>query len=860
MKILVIGKGGREHALAYACKRSALCDELICAPGNPGMAKIGECVDVKDNDVDGLVTLAKERNVDLTIVGPEATLALGVVDAFKKEGLKIFGPDKKATQVESSKDFAKKIMAKYNIPTAAYKTFYDLESAWAYVQEQGAPIVIKEDGLKAGKGVTVASTLEQAKEALDIAFAIENNSVVIEECLFGFEFSLICLVHNETVVPLEVAQDHKCVFDGDKGPNTGGMGSYSPVKKITSEIIDEAMHEIMKPMASAMVKEGVPFTGFLYGGLMLTEKGIKTIEFNARFGDPEAEVILPRLESDFVQAILDLMDNKPVELKWTDKVSHGVVLASTNYPASSTKGSLITGVDDVDGLVFHMGTKMTDEGLVTAINPTKAGEGKSTTTVGLGDALNRLGKKTMMALREPSLGPVFGLKGGATGGGYAQVVPMEDINLHFTGDMHAITTANNLVSACLDNVIHQGNELNIDPEKVTFKRCLDMNDRTLRNITIGCGAKANGVERKDGFNITVASEIMAALCLADDLMDLKKRFGKMLVAYTYDDKPVYVHDLGIEGALAMVMKDAVLPNVVQTLEHNPVLIHGGPFANIAHGCNSVIATKACLELADYTVTEAGFGADLGAEKFLDIKCRLANLKPNAVVIVATIRALKQHGGIALEDLKEENVEAMLAGCENLAKHIDTIQQFGLPYIVAINEFATDTPAEVAALEKWCEENNHPMSLSQVWAKGGEGAIDLANKVVALCDQENNYAPLYDLDKSIEEKVETIAKKVYGADGVDFTEEAQAQIAKFNELGWDKLPICMAKTQMSLSDDGKVMGRPTGFRITVRELRPSLGAGFIVALTGKVLTMPGLPKHPSALDMDVDENGKSVGLF
>ena len=497
--------------------------------------------------------------------------------------------------------------------------------------------------------------------------------------------------------------------------------------------------------------------------------------------------------------------------------------------------------------------------LVTAINPTKAGEGKSTTTVGLGDALNRLGKKTMMALREPSLGPVFGLKGGATGGGYAQVVPMEDINLHFTGDMHAITTANNLVSACLDNVIHQGNELNIDPEKVTFKRCLDMNDRTLRNITIGCGAKANGVERKDGFNITVASEIMAALCLADDLMDLKKRFGKMLVAYTYDDKPVYVHDLGIEGALAMVMKDAVLPNVVQTLEHNPVLIHGGPFANIAHGCNSVIATKACLELADYTVTEAGFGADLGAEKFLDIKCRLADLKPNAVVIVATIRALKQHGGIALEDLKEENVEAMLAGCENLAKHIDTVQQFGLPYIVAINEFATDTPAEVAALEKWCEENNHPMSLSQVWAKGGEGAIDLANKVVALCDQENNYAPLYDLDKTIEEKIETIAKKVYGADGVDFTEEAQAQIAKFNELGWDKLPICMAKTQMSLSDDGKVMGRPTGFRITVRELRPSLGAGFIVALTGKVLTMPGLPKHPSALDMDVDEDGKIMPL-
>lgn len=498
--------------------------------------------------------------------------------------------------------------------------------------------------------------------------------------------------------------------------------------------------------------------------------------------------------------------------------------------------------------------------LVTAINPTKAGEGKSTTTVGLGDALNRLGKKTMMALREPSLGPVFGLKGGATGGGYAQVVPMEDINLHFTGDMHAITTANNLVSAILDNHLHQGNELNIDPEKITFKRCLDMNDRTLRNINIGQGPKANGVERNDGFNITVASEIMAALCLADDLMDLKKRFGQMLVAYTYDDKPVYVHDLGIEGALTMVMKDAILPNVVQTLEHNPVLIHGGPFANIAHGCNSVIATKACLRLADYTVTEAGFGADLGAEKFLDIKCRLAKLNPSAVVIVATIRALKQHGGIELENLKEENVEAMLAGCENLAKHIDTIKQFGLPYIVAINEFATDTPSEIEALENWCKENGHPMSLSQVWAKGGEGAIDLAQKVVSLCDQENDFAPLYPLEDSIEEKIETIAKKVYGADGVDFTDEAKEQIKKFNELGWDKLPICMAKTQMSLSDDGKLMGRPTGFRITVRELRPSLGAGFIVALTGKVLTMPGLPKHPSALDMDIDQDGKIKGLF
>lgn len=504
-----------------------------------------------------------------------------------------------------------------------------------------------------------------------------------------------------------------------------------------------------------------------------------------------------------------------------------------------------------------------DEGkliLVTAINPTKAGEGKSTTTVGLGDGLNRLNKKTMMALREPSLGPVFGLKGGAAGGGYAQVVPMEDINLHFTGDMHAITTCNNLVSAIVDNHIYQGNALNIDPDNVTFKRCLDMNDRELRKVDIGLGAKVNGVKREDGFNITVASEIMAALCLAEDLMDLKERFANMLVAYTFDGKPVYVRDLGIEGAMAMVMKDAILPNLVQTLEHNPVLIHGGPFANIAHGCNSVIATKTALRLADYVVTEAGFGADLGAEKFLDIKCRLANLHPNAVVIVATIRALKQHGGVAYEDLKEENVEAMLKGCENLAKHIDTIEQFGVPYVVAINEFATDTPKEIKALEDWCEENGHPMSLSQVWAKGGEGALDLAQKVIDLCEKENTYAPLYPLDESIEKKIETIAQKVYGAKDVEFTEEAKEQIKVFNEMGWDQLPICMAKTQMSLSDDGKIMGRPKDFTITVRELRPSLGAGFIVALTGKVLTMPGLPKHPSALDMDIDENGKITGLF
>ncbi|MGI6206096.1 MAG: formate--tetrahydrofolate ligase [Anaerovoracaceae bacterium] len=498
--------------------------------------------------------------------------------------------------------------------------------------------------------------------------------------------------------------------------------------------------------------------------------------------------------------------------------------------------------------------------LVTAINPTKAGEGKSTTTVGLGDALNRLGKKTMTALREPSLGPVFGLKGGATGGGHAQVVPMEDINLHFTGDMHAITTANNLVSACLDNSIHRGNELNIDPEKIVFKRCMDMNDRELREITIGQGPHANGVERKDGFNITVASEVMAALCLASDLMDLKERFARMLVAYTYDGEPVYVRDLGIEGAMAMIMKDAILPNLVQTLENNPVIIHGGPFANIAHGCNSVIATKTCMKLADYTVTEAGFGADLGAEKFLDIKCRFAGIQPQAVVIVATIRALKQHGGVAYEDLEEENVQAMLDGCGNLAKHIDTIQQFGLPYIIAINQFSCDTDAEIRALEDWCAENGHPMSLSQVWAKGGEGALDLAEKVIGLCEKDNDFAPLYDTNAPIKEKIETIARKVYGADGVDYTEEAEEQIETFTRLGWDKTPVCMAKTQMSLTDTPCVMGRPTGFRITVRELAPSLGAGFIVAFTGKILTMPGLPEHPAALDMDIDENGKIVGLF
>ncbi|MDF9825300.1 formate--tetrahydrofolate ligase [Breznakia sp. PF5-3] len=498
--------------------------------------------------------------------------------------------------------------------------------------------------------------------------------------------------------------------------------------------------------------------------------------------------------------------------------------------------------------------------LVTAINPTKAGEGKSTTTVGLVDAFNKIGKKAMVALREPSLGPVFGLKGGAAGGGYAQVVPMEDINLHFTGDMHAITTCNNLISACLDNHIHQGNALHIDKDKVVFKRVLDMNDRVLRQVEVGLGSKANGVERKDGFTITVASEVMAVLCLSSSLMDLKHRLGKILVAYTTDGDPVYVKDLEIDGALAMVMKDAIKPNLVQTLENNPVLIHGGPFANIAHGCNSVLATKTCLKLADYVITEAGFGADLGAEKFLDIKCREADIKPNAVVIVATIRALKQHGNVAFEHLQEENVEAMLEGCCNLEKHIETIKAFGLPYIIAINEFTSDTDKEVQALQDWCKKHAHPMALSQVWAKGGAGAVDLAEQLVDLVEQENQYKPIYELNDTIENKILKIAQTCYGAKDVVYSDEAKAQIETFKKYGWDKLAICMAKVPTSLTDDATICGAPKDFTITIRELRPSLGAGFIVALTGNVMTMPGLPKVPAANRMDIDEQGNIVGLF
>ena len=498
--------------------------------------------------------------------------------------------------------------------------------------------------------------------------------------------------------------------------------------------------------------------------------------------------------------------------------------------------------------------------LVTAINPTKAGEGKSTTTIGLADGLASEGKNVMACLREPSLGPVFGLKGGATGGGYAQVVPMESINLHFTGDMHAITSANNLIAAVLDNSIYQGNPLNIDPEKVVWKRCMDMNDRTLRSITIAQEKKTNGVERKDGFVITVATEVMAILCLSKDIHDFEERISKCIVAYTYDGQPVTVKDIKAEGAATVLMKDAIKPNLVQTLKHTPVFIHGGPFANIAHGCNSVIATKTALKLADYVVTEAGFGADLGAEKFLDIKCRAAGLKPDAVVIVATVRALKMHGGVEAEDLGEENVDAMLKGAENLAKHIDSITKFGVPYVVAINKFAKDTPSEVDALLSWCEENNHPVALADGWAKGGAGMKELADLVVEACDKENSFHHLYDVNSSIEEKINTIATEIYGADGVEFSDEAKEKIALFEKFGWDHMPVCMAKTPNSLTDDAKIKGRPTGFTIHVRDLNVSAGAGFVVAYTGNIMTMPGLPKVPAAVNMGIDEQGETYGLF
>lgn len=498
--------------------------------------------------------------------------------------------------------------------------------------------------------------------------------------------------------------------------------------------------------------------------------------------------------------------------------------------------------------------------LVTAINPTPAGEGKTTTSVGLADAFHRLGKKTAVALREPSLGPCFGLKGGAAGGGYAQVVPMEDINLHFTGDFHAITTAHNLLAAVIDNHIQQGNALDIDVRRIVWKRVLDLNDRALRNVVIGLGGKAHGTPRETGFDITVASEMMAILCLSTSLMDMKRRLGEILVAYSRDGRPIRAKELGVTGALTLLFKDAIKPNIVQTLEGTPAFVHGGPFANIAHGCNSVMATQYALKFADVVVTEAGFGADLGAEKFLDIKCRFAGLKPDAVVIVATVRALKMHGGLPKTDLATVDMSALEKGLANLTKHIENIQKYGLPAVVAINAFPTDTKEELDFVEQACNKLGAEVALSEVWAKGGEGGLELAKKVLAATEQPNNFHFIYDVEKSIPEKIETITREIYGGDGVDFTPAAKKQLAEIEELGFDKMPICMAKTQYSLSDDAAKLGRPTGFRITVKELRVSAGAGFIVALTGNILTMPGLPKHPAAENMDIDEDGKITGLF
>lgn len=499
--------------------------------------------------------------------------------------------------------------------------------------------------------------------------------------------------------------------------------------------------------------------------------------------------------------------------------------------------------------------------LVTAINPTPAGEGKTTVTVGLGEAMNRIGKKAVIALREPSMGPVFGIKGGAAGGGYAQVIPMEDINLHFTGDMHAITVANNLLCAIIDNHIQQGNELRIDPRRILFKRCLDMNDRALRNVVIGLGGKVNGVPREDGFMITVASEIMAILCLSSGIKDLKERLGSILTAYTYDGTPVYARDLNAVGSMAALLKDAIKPNLVQTLENTPALMHGGPFANIAHGCNSVTATRLALKLGDYCITEAGFGADLGAEKFLDIKCRCAGLKPSCVVIVATIRALKYNGGVPKTELSKENTVALKNGIVNLETHIENMRKYGLPVVVAINRFATDTEAEIETIEAFCKEKDVPVSLTEVFARGGEGGKELAEKVVKTIEtKEAHFKPIYDEKLSIKEKLNVLAKEIYRAGDVVFTSNAEKAISEIEKLGKDKLPICVAKTQYSLSDDPQKLGSPKGFTLTVRDVRLSAGAGFIVALTGDIMTMPGLPKQPAAYKIDVDDDGNVSGLF
>ena len=499
--------------------------------------------------------------------------------------------------------------------------------------------------------------------------------------------------------------------------------------------------------------------------------------------------------------------------------------------------------------------------LVTAINPTPAGEGKTTTSVGLGEAFGRLGKRAVIALREPSLGPCFGIKGGAAGGGYAQVVPMEDLNLHFTGDFHAITSANNLLAALLDNHIQQGNELGIDPRQIVWKRCMDMNDRVLRNIVVGLGSKMDGMVREDHFVITVASEIMAILCLADDMHDLKRRLGRIIVAYTFDGKPVTADDLKATGAMAALLKDALKPNLIQTLEHTPAIVHGGPFANIAHGCNSVRATKTALKLADYVITEAGFGADLGAEKFFDIKCRKAGLAPDAVVLVATVRALKYNGGVAKADLGTENLDALKKGIVNLEKHIENLQKFGVPVVVTLNSFVTDTKAETDYVEQFCRERGCEFALSEVWEKGGEGGIELANKVLLTLEQkESHFKPLYPDDMSLEDKIATVAREIYGADGVTYSAAAKKELKRITDMGMSSFPVCMAKTQYSLSDDQTKLGRPNGFTINVREVYVSAGAGFVVAVTGSIMTMPGLSKNPAAYGIDVNDDGVITGLF
>jgi formate--tetrahydrofolate ligase len=567
------------------------------------------------------------------------------------------------------------------------------------------------------------------------------------------------------------------------------------------------------------------------------------------------------------------MRGKKVVLKTTVKSDIEIAQESKMKPIIEIAEKLGLETDDLE-LFGKYKAKLSNEALaklktkdsgkiilVTSINPTPAGEGKSTVTVGLADAFNRIGKKTIVAIREPSLGPTMGIKGGATGGGYSQVLPMEDINLHFTGDLHAITTANNALAALIDNHLQQGNELNIDQRRIVWKRAVDLNDRALRKVIIGLGGPLQGVPREDGFDITVASEIMAVLCLASDLKDLKLRLSRMVVAYNYHKEPVTVGDLGVEGALTLLLKDAVKPNLVQTIEHTPALIHGGPFANIAHGCNSVIATNTALKLADFVITEAGFGADLGAEKFLHIKSRSAGIKPEAVVVVATIRALKMHGGVAKNELATENIPSLTLGFANLKKHLETIQSFGLPVVVAINKFITDTEQEVKTLLEWCERENVPVALTEVWEKGGAGGIVLAETLLAVINKkENNFKPLYDLSDSIEQKVRTIVQKVYGGKDVEFSSKAKKQLIDFEKFGWSNLAVCMAKSQYSLSDDPTKLGRPTNFTVTIREFKPSIGAGFIVALTGDVVTMPGLPKKPAALNMDVDENGNAVGLF